>query len=350
MSAAQAQASQPPAATAPRPACWVVTDGKIGMESQCVGLAEAMGFAPEIKRLVTRAPWRWLTPALWPAGLGAIHPAGDQLSPPWPDLVIATGRQSVVPALAVKRASAGRTFLVQIQRPGVAPSRFDVVVTPAHDRLAGGNVIETLGSMHRISADRLAADAATFAPGVAHLPRPLVAVLLGGPNKVYRWTDQVTDRLGEGLAKLCTAQGCGLAVSASRRTGHRAFDGLRARLAGLPAVFWRDGDGPNPYFGWLALADAIVATGDSVNMVSEACSTGKPVFVMPLEGGSAKFRRFHEALAEAGMTRPFAGRLERWSYTPLDEPARVAAEISARFAAHRERQSAAVQQRKSPGG
>lgn len=315
--------------------CWVVTDGKIGMESQCVGLAEALGLTPVVKRLVTRAPWRWLPPAVWPRGLGTVAPQGDRLAPPWPDLVIATGRQSVAPALAVKAASGNRTFLVQIQRPGVSPARFDVVVTPAHDRLAGPNVIETLGSMHRISAGRLAAAAAEFAPGVAHLPRPLVAVLLGGPNKVYRWTDAVVARLGDDLARLCDEAGCGLAVSASRRTEPAALARLQQRLAGKPAVFWSEGQGANPYFGWVALADAIVATADSVNMVSEACSTGKPVFVAPLAGGSSKFRRFHARLAEAGMTRPFAGRFERWTYTPLDETSRVAREIAGRFAAHR---------------
>jgi mitochondrial fission protein ELM1 len=315
--------------------CWVVTDGKIGMETQCVGLAEAMGLRPEVKRLTTRAPWRWLIPALWPPGFGAVDPRGDVLTPPWPDLLIATGRQSVVPALAVKRAGAGRTVLVQIQRPGFAAARVDVVVTPAHDRLAGANVIETLGSLHRISAARLAAEGETFRPGLAHLPRPLVTVLLGGPNKVYRWTDVVLRRLGDDLARLCADQGCGLAVSASRRTGDDAFARLRARLDGLPAVFWSEGDGPNPYFGWLALADAVVVTADSVNMVSEACSTGKPVFVVALDGGSAKFRRFHDALADSGVTRPFAGRFDRWTYIPLDETTRVAGEIARRLAAHR---------------
>jgi len=181
---------------------------------------------------------------------------------------------------------------------------------------------------------RLAAAAAEFGPSLAHLPRPLIAVLLGGPNRVYRWTDAVLDRLADDLARLCREDGCGLAVSASRRTGAQAFARLRARLAGLPAVFWSEGDGPNPYFGWLALADAIVATADSVNMVSEACSTGKPVFVAPLAGGSEKFRRFHQRLGEAGMVRPFAGRLERWTYAPLDETRRVADEIARRLAAH----------------
>lgn len=314
--------------------CWVLTDGKIGMETQCVGLAEALGLVPAVKRLAPRAPWRWLPPGLWPAPLAALDPAGDRLAPPWPDLVVATGRQSVAPALAVKRMSAGRSFLVQIQRPGVDPSRFDVVVTPAHDRLAGDNVIETLGSMHRVAPTRLAAAAAEFAPGLAHLPRPLVAVLLGGPNKVFRWTDAVLEGLAADLARLCREHGCGLAVSASRRTGAAAFGRLSRLLSGQPAVFWTEGSGPNPYFGWLALADAIVVTADSVNMVSEACSTGKPVFVAPLAGGSEKFRRFHQRLAEAGMTRPFTGRLECWTYAALDEPRRVAAEIAPRLAAH----------------
>lgn len=313
--------------------CWVVTDGKIGMESQCVGLAEALGLVPEVRRVATRAPWRWLPPAFWPVPLAALGSAGDRLVPPWPDLIIASGRQSVAPALAVKRASGGQVFLVQIQRPGVDPARFDLVVTPEHDRLTGGNVITTLGSMHRVSAERLAADARALGHTVAGLPRPLVAVLLGGPNKVYRWTDAVLDRLADDLGRLCREAGCGLAISASRRTGAEAYDRLRRRLSGLPAVFWSEGGGPNPYFAWLALADAIVVTADSVNMASEACSTGKPVFVAELAGGSDKFRRFHDQLAAKGMTRPFAGRLESWSYQPLDETSRVAREIARRYSA-----------------
>ncbi|MBT5646243.1 MAG: hypothetical protein HOJ41_00140, partial [Rhodospirillaceae bacterium] len=93
-----------------------------------------------------------------------------------------------------------------------------------------------------------------------------------------------------------------------------------------PCWFW-DGSGDNPYFGLLGLADAIVVTADSVSMVSEACATGKPVHVIELDGGSAKFARFHEALRRAGITRPFNGTLESWTYDAPDDTARVAAEI-----------------------
>ncbi|MCH9013640.1 MAG: mitochondrial fission ELM1 family protein, partial [Proteobacteria bacterium] len=51
---------------APCQTCWVLSDGKAGMEVQCLGLAEALGFAPAIKRIQVTRPWRWLTPRLIP--------------------------------------------------------------------------------------------------------------------------------------------------------------------------------------------------------------------------------------------------------------------------------------------
>ena len=208
------------------------------------------------------------------------------------------------------------------------------MIAPEHDALAGDNVLSTVGALTRITPARLAAAAAEFRPMLADLPRPLVTVLLGGPNKAYRMSERLVERLGEDLAGLIERQNCGLAISASRRTGTAATAYLRQRLQGLPAIFW-EGDGPNPYFGLLALADAILVTADSINMVSEASSTGKPVHVIALEGGSAKFRRFHERLAAAGATRPFTGTIEDWHYRPLAETARVGAELGRRLAAHR---------------
>jgi hypothetical protein len=105
---------------------------------------------------------------------------------------------------------------------------------------------------------------------------------------------------------------------------------LQKRLAGQNVFVW-DGKGDNPYFAMLGTADAIIVTADSVSMISEAASTGKPVHIIELEGGSAKFARFHQAMRNAGITRPFNGTLENWDYAPLDDTARAAAEIRRRF-------------------
>jgi mitochondrial fission protein ELM1 len=152
---------------------------------------------------------------------------------------------------------------------------------------------------------------------------------VGGDNAVYRLGPAEARDLGRRLAALAEA-GAGLAVTPSRRTGAANEQILQDALAGAAAVVW-DGRGPNPYFGYLGLADAIVATCDSVSMISEAASTGKPVYVFDLPGGSAKFRAFHDGLRADGITRPFTGALETWSYTPPDDTAAVAAEVRRRL-------------------
>jgi mitochondrial fission protein ELM1 len=85
--------------------------------------------------------------------------------------------------------------------------------------------------------------------------------------------------------------------------------------------------GENPYFALLALADYIVVTCDSVNMISEAASTGKPVYVEMLPGGSAKSSRFLDRLREDGIIRNFTGALEPYSYPPLDDMTRAAERV-----------------------
>lgn len=314
--------------------CWAVSDGSAGMENQCVALAEALGLTPVVKRVRLRQPWRRLTPFLRLGSRFAAHPAGDPVAPPWPDLLIGCGRQSTAVSFAVRRASRGATFTVHIQDPQVSPRLFDLVIVPQHDRLRGPNVIVTRGSLHRLTPALLAEAAARHAVLLESLPHPRVAVLVGGSNAVYRLTPTIMGDVAEALARLARQTGAGLMVTPSRRTGTDNEAILRARFAGLPAAVW-DGSGENPYFAFLALADHVVVTCDSVNMLSEACSTGKPVHVVELEGGSAKFRGFLDGLYADGLARPFRGTLDSWSYAPLQETALAAAEVRRRMAARR---------------
>lgn len=310
---------------------WVLTDGKAGTRNGALGLAEAVGLPIVEKHIVSRAPWRWLPPRLWLPGVLGVGRDGDELAPPWPRLVISAGERAVGPALAVKRRSHGESFSVHIQHPRVDPARFDLVTVSAHDRLTGPNVRVTLGAMHRVTEEKLKSEARKFEALYAHLPRPLVAVLIGGANRAYRFGRAEAERLADGLERICRDSGCGLLITASRRTGPENEALLRLRLKGRPVEFW-DGTGENPYFAILGLADAIIVTGDSVNMVSEACSTGKPVHVFRLPGGEgSKFERFHESLAAAGITRPFEGRLQNWEYEPPDDKTAIANEIRDRI-------------------
>ncbi len=305
---------------------WVLTEGMAGMVTQAVGLAEAVGLPFVEKTIRLRAPWRWLPPRYWPPGTVGLDKSSDPLTPPWPDLVISCGRKAIGPALAVKGRSGGHSFCVHIQNPHLRPQAFDLVVAGTHDDLTGDNVIVTKGAIHRVTHARLQAAAAEYAARLADLPRPLTTVLVGGPNRVYGMSSKEVSAFSDKLAAFAKATGGTLLVTPSRRTGTDNIASLRAGLQGSAAEIW-DGAGDNPYFGYLASADQIVVTCDSVSMVSEACATGKPVYVHDLPGGSAKFSRFHDALRADGITRAFTGQPESWRYDPFDDTARVAAEI-----------------------
>jgi mitochondrial fission protein ELM1 len=298
---------------------WVLHDGKTGLRNQVIGVAEAVGLPFAEKVLAARAPWRWLPPRLWFAALHAPGPDGDLLEPPWPRLVIAAGGRAAAPALAVRRACGGRCLAVQIQDPKLPASRFDLMIVPAHDRVRGANVLVSQGAVHRVSRAKLAEAAAAWRDRLAPLPRPRIAVLIGGGNGSYGLSPERMAAIAAELAELARS-GAGLMITPSRRTGAAAERVLRDTLAGLPATIW-DGAGENPYFGFLALADHVLATADSVSMITEAGATGKPVHVIGLDGGSAKFRRFHESMRAAGVTRDFRLPLESWAYPARDDTA-----------------------------
>lgn len=305
------------------------------MENQVLGLAEAIAaelpLQIAVKRVGLSAPVRWLPYGL--LGSGAIDPrpflstGSDAIAPPWPDLLIGCGRLSVPVSLTVKRLSFGRTYTVQTQHPRVSTAKFDLVLPPFHDGLEGPNVLPLLGSPHRVNARALEEGRARFDGLLGGLPRPLIAVLIGGDSKSHRLTQERMTTIADALAALAQ-EGHGLAVTTSRRTGAENEAILRAALEGTGAYLW-DGTGENPYFGLLAHADHVMATADSTNMVVEAAATGKPVHVLALDGGSAKFDRFHEAMRVRGITRDYRGRLEHWTYEPLDETARAARYIAA---------------------
>jgi mitochondrial fission protein ELM1 len=307
------------------PTVWVLHDGKAGMASQALGVAEAAGFPFIEKPLSIRRPWIWAAPSLWVTPLYGVRQAGRPLTPPWPDAVIGCGRNAVRPALAIKRASGGRTVAAHIQDPRFGRGHFDLMIVPQHDRLRGPRVLVTQGAVHRVTPLRLAAEIRRF-PALATLPRPIVGVLVGGANDAYRLD---TEKLGEIAGRIACAVGrCGGSIVAtpSRRTGPDGVRLLRERLAEVPGHVW-DGSGENPYFAYLAVADALIVTCDSVSMVSEAAATGKPVHIVDLPGGNAKFARFHRTMRDSGVTRPFAGAIEHWSYLPPDDTARAGAAL-----------------------
>ncbi|MCY1648768.1 mitochondrial fission ELM1 family protein [Caulobacter sp. SL161] len=317
---------------------WAVSDGRAGIEAQVVGLSEALArLVPcevTVKRVgwqgnIGRLPWwlnllpkRWLTPE---SGVPDRRNPDD-----WPDLWIAAGRATLPLSIRAKRWSGGKTFVVQIQDPRVPPHMFDLVIPPKHDRMSGDNILPITGSPHRVTPQRLAAEYEAFQDLIEPLPRPRVAVLVGGKSKAFDLSSERAAQIAHSIQIPLEQDGGSLLMTFSRRTPETARALMTARLRHLPGVVW-NGEGPNPYFAFLAAADYILVTEDSTNMATEAASTGKPVFVLKMDGSSLKFRLFHEELERQGAARPYGGAFHGWTYDPVNETDRAAREVLARI-------------------
>lgn len=294
---------------------WILADhGKIGTYSQCLGVAQALKLTPIFKSMKPRFPWRVLPPQLWVGALKSQTFGHDPLEGPWPDVLIASGRVSAAPAYAIKKLKPS-CFTIMLQNPYINVRHYDCVVAPQHDHLAGPNVIPILGALHRLNENeiRTAAQKYPYPSGV-----PLTTLLLGGDNRHCHYQESDMKALAEALKKI----GGHCFITPSRRTSADLLQMLRKFLKGFSYEIW-DGTGENPYHAYLGLADQIIVTQDSVSMISEACFTGKLVYVWEIGRYSAKHREFHRTLYEQGYAKPFQWPFPQWTPKKLDEMSRV---------------------------
>jgi mitochondrial fission protein ELM1 len=303
---------------------WILSEGLAGLQAQALGLAEAGGLTPEVRVLRPRAPWKWIAARLWPRPLSVV--AGS-LRAPLPDLVIGCGGMAAA-VLAALRAKSRP--VVQVQHPRMDIGRFDLIVANRHDELTGPNVILTRTALHRVTPERLAAEADRWRDRFAGLPRPLVAVLLGGNNGRYRLDAAVGAKLAAELAAMMRRDKVGVMVTPSRRTDPAVTAQVADAITPLGGYVW-DGLGDNPYFGMLGLADLIVVTQDSVSMISEAAATTAPVMVAELPGRSRRQGLFLKLMCDEGRVRLFDGRFSRWRVTPMNDTQEAAATMRQRL-------------------
>ena len=87
------------------------------------------------------------------------------------------------------------------------------------------------------------------------------------------------------------------------------------------------------YLSAFALATNIVVTCDSTSMISEAATSGKPIFVahMKAKRNNYRFKNFFRLFKEMGITRNLGEKVENWTYNKLNEAERIAAIINSKL-------------------
>lgn len=310
---------------------WALVDDRAGHNGQVLGVIGKLGLPYQLKRLEYNMWGRTLPLQLQGASLRGLSKRAAPIVAPWPKLVIAAGRRTL-PVLRYIKKMSPSTITVYLMWPGRADD-IDLIVAPEHDHPPSlPNVIRTLAPLHAVTSETLASARQAWNAQFSHLPRPWVALSLGGNTKhgeytANDWRTVIT------AAQQLAGQGS-LLVTTSRRTPADAVK-LAGTLIGIPHLLHRwDIDKDNPYLGMLASADSIVVTGDSLSMCAEACVSGKPVYIYaPEKIIPEKHKKLHAALYARNMARPLEDANQHtWSPAMgLDEAITVAREIRTRF-------------------
>ncbi|MGC6531197.1 MAG: mitochondrial fission ELM1 family protein [Candidatus Puniceispirillaceae bacterium] len=313
--------------------CWVISDGTAGMHAQSVAVAQALD-VPYYDVRIFASPIYRLFPQMGAVPFMPISPrrSDRKLGPPWPDLVITTGKRTTGAALAIKRLSGGKTKIIQVQDPKINPAHFDVMIVPKHDALSQSglpHIVPIMGSLNKFTMPQIATESKAVRKKFAKITSAKTAVMIGGTNRRYKASPSDFYALGQKLADYAKQAKTHLILISSRRTPKQGMAALQEGLGKIRYFLWDhkgDHKSDNPYPGILAVVDDVIVTSDSVNMVSEACLTGKPVYVAELQAETGRIAAFHQMMMTAGHTK-WLGQAFTAPPVILDQSAYVAEQV-----------------------
>lgn len=288
------------------PLVWILRSAHAGDNTQLVALAQALGY-PFVTKTFSYRRAEWLARmVLGNTLLGVDEPRSDRLDPPYPDLVLCAGRATEAIARHIKAKLNPEARLVYVGPPWSSPDRFDLVIASPQYRMPDHpHVLNTALPLHDIEPRRLAEAAARWASRLAHLPRPLTAVLVGGGSGPYRFSAEAGARLGQQASAHAAAHGGSLLITTSARTPGATADALAAAVTVPADIFrWQPDATENPLHAYLGLAADIIVTADSISMIAEACATGKPVFLFDIEDRPRSMRAEEQIAARSGRLPP----------------------------------------------
>jgi hypothetical protein len=303
----------------------LLTEGMHGMISQVEGMARALNTEFDHKIIRLSFPWNLVPPRLTPISEIILKDKIYLIENEIPDLIISCGRKSVIPSILLKRKNK-KIFSIHIQDPKVNFKNFDVIIAPEHDNLKGDNVISSKGAIHYITQSDLEKAKPYLINKIKS--QKIVSLILGGPNKYYSFSNKELTGVFKKIKTNFISDGYKAIIIPSLRTPKRIIDLAINEFDSNNFVV--NSLDKQAYLSALALATCIVVTCDSTSMISEAATSGKPIFIahMGSKKNNYRFRKFFQLFKEMGITRELGERVQNWTYNKLNEAERIAAMIN----------------------
>ena len=252
----------------------------------------------------------------------------------FPSYIISAGRRSAIFALYLQKQAKKQHYsapkIIQIMHPQLPLHLFDWVILPSHDQTSNlsQNVLFSLGGLANFDATKL--DNINFDNNFLakiNQNQPTIALLVGGSfAKKQNFSLEIFLQLYQQISNITNKMQAKLIILNSKRTSP-AINNFLQQQKNIIFHNWHQ-SGSNYYLQTLAVADFLVITGDSVSMISESLSTGKPVYIFShSQIVKNKHTLFHQQLQQKNLAKillPNQANLTKYSYSPLNEAQRLA--------------------------
>ena len=192
--------------------------------------------------------------------------------------------------MMIKQKTKNKIFSIFIQKPPINLNNFDVVISPKHDKCKGLNVIETQGALTKINSKYIKNINKKKPPSV--LKEKFISLLIGGDSRHHKITKPILDKIIKNLKSIEEQKKIRIFILVSRRTGKKDYLYLKKNLISKNFIFVLPNSKKVSYLNAISFAKAIIVTSDSVSMVTEACSTGKPTYIIDIPTKSERFSLF----------------------------------------------------------
>ncbi len=306
----------------------LLTEGMHGMISQVEGMAKALNAQYSHKIVRLSFPWNLIPPKFTPVSQIVLKDKIYITTNEIPDLIISCGRKSVIPSIFLKRKNS-KIFTIHIQDPKVSFKNFDAIVAPEHDDLKGDNIYSSKGAIHYITEQEISGASQYLADKIKS--EKVVSLILGGPNKYYSFDSNQIINIFNQIKSIFVSNGYKVIIIPSMRTPKKIID-LAIKEMGSCGHVVNKVD-KQAYLSAYALANYVVVTCDSTSMISEAATSGKPIFVahMKTKRNNYRFERFFKLFKQMGIIRDLSEKVETWTYNKHNEALRIAAEIKSKM-------------------
>ena len=302
----------------------LLTEGMHGMISQVEGMAKALKTEYSHKIVRLAFPWKLVPPKFTPVSEMVLKDRIYLTKNEEIDLIISCGRKSVIPSILFKKKNP-KIFTIHIQDPKVGLNNFNAVVAPEHDNLSGNNVYNSKGAIHYITELEINNAKSYLTEKIKS--QKIVSLILGGPNKYYNFSEEQLIKIFDKIKSDFISKGYEAIVVPSMRTPKKSIDLAKKEMKECGYVV--NSVDKQAYLSAYALANYIVVTCDSTSMISEAATSGKPIFVahMKAKKNDYRFKKFFKLFNEMGIIRDLGDKVETWTYNKHNEAERIANKI-----------------------